>query len=162
LPRLASARRQSYTLNALALAYRFSGEPGRAEPLFRRAVEIDEQEKDGENVAVTLCNLSAALRHAGHLRASETAVHRALVTCREQGDRLREGLSLSFRSRSRRVRGSLSISAHPVPCAAYLGCTKTHTKRRSHQRLSRATPPLAQSTPQGAAARATCLDTGAR
>ena len=54
LPRLASARRQSYTLNELAQAYQYSGEPGRAEPLLRRAIEIDEREKDGENVAVDL------------------------------------------------------------------------------------------------------------
>ena len=40
-------RRQSYTLNALAAAYQHSGEPGRAEPLLRRAVEIGEREKDG-------------------------------------------------------------------------------------------------------------------
>src|SRR5262249_32313555 len=60
LPRLASARRQAYTLNELALAHQFSGEPGHAEPLFRRAVEIDEREKDARNAAVELFNLSYA------------------------------------------------------------------------------------------------------
>ena len=163
LPRLASARHQSYTLNALALAYQYSGEPGRAEPLFRRAVEIDEREKDGANVAVGLCNLSDALRLSGHLREAETAACRALGMCREQGNRFQEGISLSLcRSRSRRLRGSLPISGHPLPCAEYHGCTKTQTRRRPHQRLSRATLPLAQSTRRGAAARATRLGTGAR
>ena len=45
-PRLEEARDQSYTLNTLAQAYHFSGEPGRAAPLYRRAAEIDEREKD--------------------------------------------------------------------------------------------------------------------
>ena len=47
LPRLASARNQSYTLDALARAYKNSGEPGRAEPFYRRAVEIAERENMG-------------------------------------------------------------------------------------------------------------------
>ena len=33
LPRLEQASAQAYTLNALALAYQFSGQPGRAAPL---------------------------------------------------------------------------------------------------------------------------------
>ena len=111
LPRLASARRQSYTLNELAQSYEFSGEPGRAEPLFRRAVEIDEREKDGANVAVALCNLSDALRLSGHLREAETAACRALEICREQGDRLREGISLYWVGLALAACGAASPSA---------------------------------------------------
>lgn len=44
LPRLQTARNQSYTLNALALAYQNRGEPGRSVLLLRRAFEIDERE----------------------------------------------------------------------------------------------------------------------
>ena len=73
LPRLTGAQRQSYTLNELALAYQFSGEPGRARLLFRRAGEIDERAKDGANLSVDLCNLSIALRLSGHLREAETS-----------------------------------------------------------------------------------------
>jgi tetratricopeptide (TPR) repeat protein len=46
LPRLASAQHQGYTLNALAIAYQFSGEPGRAVPLYRRSIEIHERASD--------------------------------------------------------------------------------------------------------------------
>ena len=35
LPRLSKPDDQAYTLNALAQAYQFSGQPGRAAPLFR-------------------------------------------------------------------------------------------------------------------------------
>jgi len=94
LPRLASAGHQGYTLNALAQAYLFSGEPGRAEPLFRRAVEIDEREKDQGNLAIALCNLSDAIRLSGHLRAAETAAGRTLEICRKQGNHFQEGVSL--------------------------------------------------------------------
>jgi tetratricopeptide (TPR) repeat protein len=94
LPRLASAQRQSYTLHVLAQAYHFSGEPGRAELLFRRSVEIDEREKDGVNTAVTLHSLSEALLLSGHLRAAETAACRALGIDREQSNRFGEGISL--------------------------------------------------------------------
>ena len=103
LPRLASAEHQGYTLNTLALAYQYSGEPGRAEPLFRRAVEIRERENDGANAVVTLCNLSEALRLSGHLREAETAACRALGMCREQGNRFQEG-----------VVSSLSVSLSPL------------------------------------------------
>ena len=111
LPRLASARHQSYTLNALALAYQYSGEPGRAEPLFRRAVEIDEREKDGANVAIALCNLSDALRLSGHLREAETAACRALGMCREQGDQFQEGVSLYWVGLALAACGAASPSA---------------------------------------------------
>ena len=96
LPRLASARNQSYTLDALARAYKNSGEPGRAEPFYRRAVEIAERGKHGESAVRALCNLSDALRFSGHLRVAETSACRALGMCREQGDRLQQEESVSL------------------------------------------------------------------
>jgi tetratricopeptide (TPR) repeat protein len=96
LPRLASAQSQVYTLNALALAYQHSGEPGRAEPLIRRAVEICEWKKDWVNVAVYLDNLSNALQLSGHLREAEAAACRALEIGRAQGNRFHEGISLQW------------------------------------------------------------------
>jgi tetratricopeptide (TPR) repeat protein len=94
LPRLVGVRRQSYTLYALAVAYQYSGKPDRAEPLFRRSIEIDEREKDGANVALTLSILSNALRLSGHLREAETAACRALEMYRAQGNRFGESTSL--------------------------------------------------------------------
>ncbi len=94
LPSLSNAENQGDALNALASAYKFSGEPGRAVPLYRRAADIDAREKDGANLAVALDNLSDALRSCGHLRAAETAACRALGLDRARGDRFGEGVSL--------------------------------------------------------------------
>jgi MFS family permease/tetratricopeptide (TPR) repeat protein len=114
LPRLASARRQGYTLNALALAYQYSGEPGRAEPLYRRAVEIDERQNDWAEASVVLGNLSDVLRLSGHLRAAETAACRALGMCREQGHRIPEGISLHRVGLALAACGAASPSAVPL------------------------------------------------
>ncbi|MDP7250062.1 MAG: tetratricopeptide repeat protein [Planctomycetota bacterium] len=94
LPRLESARDQSYTLNMLALAYDVGGEPGRAVPLCRRAVEIDEREDFAGGAAVKLSNLSEALRQSGALREAEAAARRVLRIGLEEKDRFLEGVSL--------------------------------------------------------------------
>jgi tetratricopeptide (TPR) repeat protein len=111
LPRLVRARHQSDTLDALAGAYLFSGELGRAVSLFRRAVETDEYEKDGESAAIALCNLSHTLQLSGHLRETETAACRALGMCREQGNRFQEGVSLLMDSVTLAACGAASPSA---------------------------------------------------
>jgi tetratricopeptide (TPR) repeat protein len=111
LPRLARAWSQGYTLNALALGYQFGGEPGRAEPLFRRSIEIKEREKDEENTAIGLYNLSDALRFSGHLREAETAACRALQMSREEGKRFREGVSLRLVGVALAACGAASSSA---------------------------------------------------
>lgn len=84
-PRLEKARDQGYTLNTLALAYKVS-EPGRATPLFRRAAEINESEKDALNLAVSLCNLAETLWPSGQLREAESAGRRAIQLGRETND----------------------------------------------------------------------------
>jgi len=111
LPRLARAQNQSYTLSALAMSYEVSGEPGRAEPLYRRAIEIDEREKNRGGVAVDLGNLSDVLRSSGHLRAAETAACRALGMCREQHDHFHEGVSLQSIGLALAACGAASPSA---------------------------------------------------
>jgi tetratricopeptide (TPR) repeat protein len=94
LPRLARLERQSDTLHFLAQAYHYSGEPSRAEPLFRRALEIDERGKGREHAALVVRNLADALRLSGHLRAAETAARRALEMCRKQENFFLEEASL--------------------------------------------------------------------
>ena len=78
LPRLSSLQAQAYTLNTLALGYQYSGQPGRAAPLFRRANTIDSEMKRDENLSIGLCNLSDTLRLSGALYESEAAARRAL------------------------------------------------------------------------------------
>ncbi|HWN09407.1 MAG TPA: DUF4062 domain-containing protein [Pyrinomonadaceae bacterium] len=87
---------QGYLLNALALAYHFSGEPGRAASLYRRAAEICEREKNAIDVAVNLYSLSYALLPSGPLRQAEHASRRALVITRNEKNSVHEGASLYF------------------------------------------------------------------
>ena len=94
LPRLSSQSKQTYTLIVLALGYQFSGQPGRATSLFRRAITIVSEMKDDDNLSVDLRNLSDALRLSGALCESEAAARRALVITRERDDRFHEAVSL--------------------------------------------------------------------
>jgi tetratricopeptide (TPR) repeat protein len=84
LPAVTTGGDQSYALNVLAQSYRFSGQPGRSAPLFRRASEIDESRGDARSLRVVLTNLGDALREIGALREAVGAVRRALVLNRGQ------------------------------------------------------------------------------
>jgi tetratricopeptide (TPR) repeat protein len=79
LPAVTTGGDQSYALNVLAQSYRFSGQPGRSAPLFRRASEIDESRGDARSLRVVLTNLGDALREIGALREAVGPVRRALV-----------------------------------------------------------------------------------
>ncbi len=120
LPPLRSARDQSDTLNALALAYQYSGEPGRAVPLHRRAVDMSEREGDEANLAVGLRNLSEALQSCGHLRAAETAACRALGLDRARGNRFRDGVSLQHIGLASAAGGAASAAALALRRALHL------------------------------------------
>ncbi|MGH8566892.1 MAG: tetratricopeptide repeat protein [Gammaproteobacteria bacterium] len=96
LPRLEDPLAQGHTLNALALAYQFRGEPQLAVPLFRRCFAIFEREGDRRNAAVLLCNLSESLRRAGKPREAERMARLALSLCRKQQDHLQEAVSLQW------------------------------------------------------------------
>lgn len=110
LPRLSKPGDQAYTLNALALGYQFSGQPGRAASLYRRHNEIQEREKDKKNLSAGLRNLSNAQRLAGALRDSEAAARRALVLTREREDRFGEAVSLNWLGMTLAVRGVVEAS----------------------------------------------------
>jgi hypothetical protein len=93
-PRLQAAQDQSYSINALAQAYQLRGEPGRSVLLFRRAREIDEREKNLEDLAVGLRNLSATLRLSAALREGLSAARRALELDRDGKRESKEATSL--------------------------------------------------------------------
>ena len=105
LPRLSSPDDQAYTLNALAQGYQFSGQPGRAAALFRRANTIYSEMKNDGNLSVGLCNLSYTLRLSGALCESEAAARRALVITREQDNRFQEAVSLYWLGLTLAARG---------------------------------------------------------
>jgi tetratricopeptide (TPR) repeat protein len=95
LPRLSQPTQQAFTLNALALAYDFSGQPERASLVSRLALELEDKENRGHNTSVGLSNLSYSLLLTGALRKSETISSHAIVLTREKSDRFQEAISLN-------------------------------------------------------------------
>ena len=94
-PALTSDRDQSYTLNALALSYQLSGQPGQAVPLFRHADQFDERRTDDNERQVGLSNLGGALcARLGAFREAEGVLRQALVLNRMLKDKLWEADSL--------------------------------------------------------------------
>ncbi|MBN1967323.1 MAG: DUF4062 domain-containing protein [Anaerolineae bacterium] len=111
LPRLRDVSNQSWTLNALALTYDASGQPGRAAPLYRYALEIDEQrDQIGTNIVTYMENLASALLLAGRLSESERAAYRALVIDHDLESRFDEGTTLQWLGVTLAARGE-SVSA---------------------------------------------------
>ncbi len=94
LPRRSSSESQVFTLNALAVGYRHSGQPGRAAPLFRRSATIYAQLKRDDYRSISLSNLSDSLRLSGPLCESEAAARRALVITRQENNLFQEAISL--------------------------------------------------------------------
>lgn len=110
LPRLSKQNDQAYTLNTLALGYQYSGQPGRAVPLFRRANTIYSEMGNDGYLGIGLRNLTDSLRLNGTLRESEGAVRRALGIARERNDRFEEPASLDYLGRVLAVKGDAENS----------------------------------------------------
>jgi tetratricopeptide (TPR) repeat protein len=96
LPRLSKQDKQAYMLNSLALAYQYSGQPGRTVPLLRRTNSIYLEMDNNQYLSVGLRNLSNALRVTGGLRESEGATKRALKIAQGREDRFGEAASLQY------------------------------------------------------------------
>ncbi|MEN3335244.1 MAG: hypothetical protein V7641_4609 [Blastocatellia bacterium] len=95
LPRLSKPVWQSYTLHVLAQGYESSGQPGRAVPLYRHSVLIDEREGHQSNLSTSLRASSLALRISGALNESQLAALQSLVIERKRGALLAEMVSLT-------------------------------------------------------------------
>jgi hypothetical protein len=126
LPRPSKPSDQAYTLNALALAYKVGGQPGRAAPLYRRHNEVREKEGDKQNLSAGLCNLSSNLRLAGALRESESAARRALVITREQSDRFGEAISLYWLGLTLAARGVAQASESALRRSLRMFVARSH------------------------------------
>lgn len=110
LPRLSKAEDQAFMLNALALGYQFSGQPGRAIPLFRRSNAVYSELKRKDNLGIGLRNLSDTLRASGALFASEAASRCALLITREQDNRFSEASCLLLLGLTLAARGNADES----------------------------------------------------
>jgi tetratricopeptide (TPR) repeat protein len=96
LPRRSNSEGQAFILNALAHGYHFSGQPGRASKLFRRANTIYLEMKRDDYLSIGLHGMSNTLRLSGLLCESEATAHRSLIITREMNNRFEEGASLYY------------------------------------------------------------------
>jgi len=96
LPRLSSKDGQAATLDSLAQAYYYSGQPGRAASLFRRATVIASSSGRYDNLSIGLSNQSQALEQSGSLFEAERANLDAIEITRQRNDRMWEAVSLQF------------------------------------------------------------------
>jgi tetratricopeptide (TPR) repeat protein len=110
LPALTADGDQAFTLVSLALSYQFSGQPGRAVPLFRRHNEIREQQGDKSSQQAGHVNLGDVLREIGALREAVGAFRQALLLNREMEDTYREGASLGYLGRLLGTTGDRALS----------------------------------------------------
>ena len=95
LPRLNSQSDQAVTLHMLAQGYQFSGQPGRAAALYRRATTIYSEMSNDNYLSIALINLSNPLRFSASLRESEAVARQALLIMRAQANRDGESASLN-------------------------------------------------------------------
>ncbi len=83
-PRLKSESAQARTLNSLAASYYFSGKPGCAVPIVKRANYIRENVTINKiDIAIVLGNLTKAQIPIGELAAAESNLRRSIEICRE-------------------------------------------------------------------------------
>ncbi|MBK8966824.1 MAG: DUF4062 domain-containing protein [Lewinellaceae bacterium] len=76
-PRLSKDADKAFTFNALALAYKTSGEPGKSVYFYEKSIEIREIQDVKKSVAIGLGNLSDARRFSGRLREAAEAARRS-------------------------------------------------------------------------------------
>lgn len=119
-PKLSSANAQARALNALALAYQMSGQPGRAVPVYFRAVRLAEEEGVPKNVAIGLLNIADALRLTGEFRSAEAVGNRTLLIARAQDDASLEASALQLAALIRMGRGEYAEAERALIRAAGL------------------------------------------
>lgn len=128
LPCLNSQSDQAFTLNALALGYDLSGQPGRAAALYRRNIIIWLEMKDDGSVGSGLRNLSSTLLLSGALCASEFAARRALVITRERDNRFQEAISLNWLGLTLAARGRANESESALQRALRIDAAQSNNQ----------------------------------
>jgi Domain of unknown function (DUF4062) len=111
LPRLSRPEMQAAALGALAQGYKYSLQPGRAAPLYRRANTIVLGMNLEDELSTGLCNLSDTLQLSGVLFPSEAVARLALTIARALRNSFQEVVSLTRVGMTLAVRGIATESA---------------------------------------------------
>lgn len=90
LPRLKDEDAQAYTLDVLAGSYTYSGQPSKAIPRCKLAIEISEKLNDKHSLAIYLSNLSTIQVDSGKLKAADKNLRRSIALSQEIGKELEE------------------------------------------------------------------------
>ncbi len=94
LPKLSKNDAQAGTINDLATAYSFSGQPRRAIPLFLRNAEYDEKHERKEHLAIGLGNIANMSQlPIGALRDAQHNMRRSINLCHEINNKHQEAAS---------------------------------------------------------------------
>jgi hypothetical protein len=133
LPRLSRPDMQSYVLSELALNTR--DQPGRAATLFRRNIDIREQEGYLEGASIGLRNLSDVLRFSGALCESEAAARRALLIARQLSNQDQETISLCWLGLVLATRGKKLESAKALDRSLTLALQSGYSKPYDYQAM---------------------------
>ncbi|MBS1790911.1 MAG: DUF4062 domain-containing protein [Acidobacteria bacterium] len=111
LPHLRYPEQQAYTLNSLALSYHYTGQPGLAAQLSRRANQIYSDIKNDFSFSIGLRTLSYALSLSGKFRDAEAAARQSLSYTRVQTNALvDEARSLNWIGLAMAARGETALS----------------------------------------------------
>ena len=108
---LSTPHDQSYALNALALSYKNSGQPGRAILLYWRAAQIDETEGEIRHQPIYLGNMVEAMIPAGQFAEVDRALRRALQLTRANKDELKESIRLHTIGQLTTLTGECGLAA---------------------------------------------------
>ncbi len=138
LPRMIDAHDQSWALNALALSYKISGQPGAAMGLLRQGAEIDVQLGDKANHAVDLYNLSNIQYLCGALQGAETSALQALGVARELGYSDTEAVSLYILGNTLSARGEGPTADQALEHSIWLFQKQSHQQFEGHATSCRA------------------------
>jgi tetratricopeptide (TPR) repeat protein len=110
VPRLLESRQQSWVINALALAYQSYGAPEHSILFFRRAVEIDRNSHNCQDLPAGLCNTSYAMSLAGIIYAAEAAACEGLDIARRNRNQFDEHMALLYLGAILGSRGRLAMA----------------------------------------------------
>jgi len=131
LPRLSKPEVQAYILGLLAQAYLFSGQPGRAIPIFQLHNEIREKvetRRSQRDLNIGLRNLSYAVGLAGGLREAEAVALRGLLITHQMLDRFGEAVSLRWLGLALAARGAARLSELVLQRSLRLLIARSHAQ----------------------------------